>query len=211
MTLLLHVGSKHISSWSLRPYMALAHTGEAFEVRTIKLDHDKTRAAIAKVTPTGRVPVLEHDGLTISDSLAICEYVAELFPAARLWPTDRSKRARARSICAEMHSGFLALRRDMPMDLCIDHSGEGHTTDALADVSRVSQIWHDAIDDSGGPFLFGTFTIADAMFTPVTTRFTTYDVPMDDVCRRYVAAVQTTAGFQRWLSEANTELADPTK
>jgi glutathione S-transferase len=208
MALILHVGTKHKSSWSLRPFMALAHTGAPFETHTIWLDHGaSTREALAKVTPTHKVPVLDHDGLVIWDSLAICEYLAEQFPEAHLWPKDRAARARARAISAEMHAGFAALRRDMPMAILADKAGKGHTDDALVDARRVSEIWHDAIGESGGPFLFGGFTIADAMFAPVTTRFTTYGVPMDDVCHRYVTAVQSTPAFERWKAEAQTELA----
>ncbi len=207
MGLILHVGTKHKSSWSLRPFMALAHTGQPFETRTIWLDKPTSRAALDQVTPTGKVPVLDHDGLVIWDSLAICEYIAEVFPSAKLWPEDRAVRAKARAVSAEMHSGFPALRRDMPMSILAELTGKGHTEDALADARRVSQIWHDMLGESGGPFLFGAFSIADAMFAPVTTRFTTYGVPMDDVCRRYVAAVQGTAMFQRWRAEAIDELA----
>lgn len=208
MGLILHVGTKHRSSWSLRPYMALAHTGAPFETRTIWLNHGaSTRDALAKVSPTHLVPVLEHDGLVIPDSLAICEYLADLFPEAHLWPKDRAARAKARAISCEMHSGFAALRRDMPFAVLADKAGKGHTDDALADARRISHIWHEALGDSGGPFLFGGFTIADAMYAPVTSRFTTYGVPLDDVCRRYVTAVQSTPAFMRWKAEAQTELA----
>src|SRR5207237_212251 len=113
------------------------------------------------------------------DSLAICEYLAELAPDAKLWPADRAARARARAISAEMHAGFAALRRDMPMDVCSDKPGVGHTAEALADARRVMEIWREQLAASGGPFLFGAFTIADAMYAPVTTRFTTYGVELD--------------------------------
>src|SRR3954471_16319468 len=132
MTLTLHVGSKRYSSWSLRPYLALAHTGAPFETKVITLDTPTTAAEIAKVNPTGRVPVLHHNGLVIWDSLAICEYLHELYPAAQLWPADRAQRARARSVSAEMHSSFAALRNAMPMDLvATDRLGKGHTPEAL--------------------------------------------------------------------------------
>ena len=205
--IILHVGSKHRSSWSLRPFLALAHAGLPFEAHTIWLDRPTTRAAIARVTPAGKVPALDHDGLVLWDSLAICEYVADLAPAAKLWPDDRAARAMARVVSAEMHAGFAALRRDMPMDLLADLAGQGHTEAALADARRVTQIWTEQLAASGGPFLFGAFSIADAMFAPVTTRFTTYGVPMDDVSQRYVAAVQATPGFVRWRAEAVAELA----
>lgn len=204
--LVLHVGTKHLSSWSLRPFMALAHVGVPFTCHTIALDRGaETKAAIGQVSPTGKVPVLMHGDLAIWDSLAICEYLAEVFPTAQLWPADRAARARARAISAEMHAGFAALRQAMPMDLLADKAGIGHTDAALADARRVAQIWHDALGASGGPFLFGAFSIADAMYAPVTTRFTTYGVPQDEVCRRYIAAVQGTPMFQRWKSEAIAE------
>lgn len=201
----LYVGSKRYSSWSLRPYLALAHAGIAFETETILLDRDDSKPNIAKVTPSGRVPVLHDGSLVIWDSLAICEYAAELHPA--LWPADRAARARARAISAEMHSGFAALRRDMPMDVCASKPGRGHTGDALADARRVMAIWRDQLASSGGPFLFGAFTIADAMFAPVTTRFTTYGVELDAPCRGYVAAIAALPAMRAWRADAEREPA----
>ena len=205
--LTLYVGSKRYSSWSLRPYLALAHAGAAFECKTILLDRDTTKAEIAKVNPAGRVPALHDDALVIWDSLAICEYVAELFPAAKLWPADRAQRARARSIAAEMHSGFATLRHDMPMDLLSDKPGQGHTEGALADARRVTAIWREQLvaKPSGGPFLFGAFTIADAMFAPVTTRFSTYGVELDPTCRAYVEAIAALPAMRAWRADAATE------
>lgn len=205
MSLTLHVGNKRYSSWSLRPYLALAHTGLAFEIQLILLDHPTTRAEIAAVNPAGRLPVLHHDGVVIWDSIAICEYLNELAPEARLWPADRAQRARARSISAEMHSGFTALRSNMPMDLCADLSGQGHTPEALGDARRVFEIWREALAASGGPFLFGAFTIADAMFAPVTTRFTTYGVELDATCRGYVEAIAALPAMTAWRRDAALE------
>jgi glutathione S-transferase len=205
MALTLYVGNKRRSSWSLRPYLALAHAGLAFETVLISLDRETTRAEIKKVNPAGRLPVLHHDGLVIWDSLAICEYANELAPSAQLWPADRAQRARARAICAEMHSGFAALRQNMSMDLVVDHHGEGHVPDALADAARVMEIWREALKASGGPFLFGRFTIADAMFGPVTTRFTTYGVDLDATCRAYVDAVAALPAMQAWRRDAQSE------
>jgi glutathione S-transferase len=155
------------------------------------------------------VPVLHDGGLVIWDSLAICEYAHELAPAAQLWPTDRAARARARAASAEMHSGFAALRRDMSMNLVEDRRGRGHTPDALADARRVHTIWREALatSGSGGPFLFGAFSIADAMFAPVTTRFTTYGVELDAPCAAYVAAIAAHPAMQRWTAEARAEHA----
>lgn len=205
MALTLYVGSKRYSSWSLRPYLALAHTGEAFDCKTILLDQQDTKANIAEVTPAGKVPVLHHDDLVIWDSLAICEYVAELFPNAHLWPEARVARARARAIAAEMHSGFAALRRDMPMDIVAKKPGQGHTADALADAKRVQAIWREAVAGSGGPFLFGAFSIADAMFAPVATRFVTYGVELDTTCRAYVDAVYGLPAMKQWIADAERE------
>ena len=205
MALTLYVGSKRYSSWSLRPYLALAHTEAAFETKTILLDQDDTKANIAKVSPAGRVPVLHHDDLVTWDSLAICEYVNELLPDAHLWPTDRAQRAKARAISAEMHAGFVALRRDMSMDVLASKPGQGQTAEALADARRVQTIWREALSTSSGPFLFGGFTIADAMFAPVTTRFTTYAVDLDATCRAYVDAVAALPAMKAWVADAERE------
>jgi glutathione S-transferase len=207
MTLTLYVGSKRYSSWSLRPYVALAHTGLTFDTRTILLDRDATRAEIAKVNPAGRLPVLHHDDLVVWDSLAICEYLNELAPDAQLWPADRAKRARARSISAEMHAGFAALRVNMSMDLLADKTGHVPTPEALADARRICEIWRDALAASGGPFLFGSFTLADAMFAPVTTRFVTYGVELDATCRGYVDTIAALPAMQAWRHDAAAEPA----
>jgi glutathione S-transferase len=205
MTLTLYVGNKRYSSWSLRPYLALVQTGLPFEDSTIWLRRDDTSAEILKRNPAGRVPVLDHDGLMIWESLAICEYLNELAPTAKLWPSDRILRARARSVATEMHGGFSALRTNMPMDICADKAGQGHTPEALADVRRVCDIWREALTTSGGPFLFGGPTIADAMFAPVATRFTTYGVDLDGTCRTYVATIAAMPAMKAWQRAADAE------
>jgi glutathione S-transferase len=206
MTMILYVGTKSKSSWSLRPYMALTEAGAKFETRTIYLD-GPSRDELHQHSPTGKVPVLEHDGTIIWDSLAICEYAAETFPS--LWPKDAKQRAVARAVSAEMHSGFASLRRDMPMSLIVERA-PNPTPDAMADAKRVMAIWRERLAASGGPFLFGAFSIADAMFAPVTTRFTTYKVEMDPTSKSYVAAVQGLPSFKKWLAEAKAEHAhDP--
>jgi glutathione S-transferase len=205
MSLTLYVGSKRYSSWSLRPYLALAQTGAQFDCKTILLDQQDTKANIAAVNPAGKVPVLHDDKLVIWDSLAICEYLHELYPDAKLWPTDRATRARARAVSAEMHSSFAPLRRDMPMDIGGNLPGKGHTPDALADARRVQTIWREALAVSGGPFLYGHFTIADAMFAPVTTRFVTYGVDLDATCRAYVDAVHSLPAMKDWIADAAKE------
>lgn len=205
MALTLYVGSKRLSSWSLRPYLALAHTGADFTTEVILLDQADTKAKILAVNAAARVPVL-HDGeLVVHDSLAICEYVAELFPTAGLWPDDRKDRARARSLAAEMHAGFQALRQQMPMELVLRKPGQGRTPESLADIARVQEIWKTALAASGGPFLFGSFTIADAMFAPVATRFETYAVELDPVCRAYSDALHALPAMKKWHADAARE------
>ena len=207
MSLTLYVGNKRYSSWSLRPYLALAHTGLAYEAKMILLDRPTTKSEVLAVNPAGRLPVLYDGAVAIWDSIAICEYLNEVAPQAKLWPADAARRARARSISAEMHAGFQALRSNMPMDLCADKSGQGHTPEALGDARRVFEIWHEALAASGGPFLFGAFTIADAMFAPVTTRFTTYGVELDATCRAYVDAVAALPAMVAWRRDAAAEPA----
>ena len=205
MALTLYVGSKRYSSWSLRPYLALAHANATFETRTILLDQADTKANIAKVNPAARVPVLHDDALVIWDSLAICEYANELFPQAKLWPADRALRALARAIAAEMHSGFAALRNAMPMDLGASLPKTGHTAEALADVARITAIWRERLAASKGPFLFGAFSITDAMFAPVTTRIVTYGVDVDAVSRGYVDAMHALPAMKQWHADAAKE------
>lgn len=206
--LILHVGTKNLSSWSLRPYLALVHTGLPFEDRTISLDRPDTRARALEASPSGRVPVLIDGELAVWDSLAICEYLAELVPGAGLWPAERVARARARSISAEMHAGFAALRKHMPMNLRKRAPGAGHAPDAMADAARVMQLWRDCRGVAvGGPFLFGSFTIADAMYAPVVTRFASYGVELDAVCRAYANEIEALPGLQAWRAAAEREPA----
>ena len=204
-SLTLVIGNRNYSSWSLRPWVFLRHFAVPFEEVRLALDTPEFSRDIARWSPSARVPVLHHDGMVIWDSLAICEYVHELHPAAALWPRDAAARARARAVSAEMHSSFAALRRDMPMDLCARKPGHGHSPDALADAARVQAIWREAISASGGPFLFGAFTIADAMFAPVATRFRTYGVPLDAVTQAYVDTIYALPAMVTWLRDAAAE------
>ena len=205
MALTLFVGSKRLSSWSLRPYLALAHAGADFKTEVILLDQADTKAKILAVNPAKRVPVLHDGDLVIHDSLAICEYVAELYPTAGLWPDDRKQRGLARAYAAEMHSGFQALRQQMPMELVTRKPGQGRTPESLADIARVQEIWKTALATSGGPFLFGTFTIADAMFAPVATRFETYAVELEPACRTYSDALHALPAMRKWHEDAALE------
>jgi glutathione S-transferase len=170
------IGDKAWSSWSLRPWLAMKASKIAFREELIRLRQPDTAAEIARHSPSGRVPVLKHGALTIWDSLAICEYLAELAPKTGLWPQDAGARAAARAISAEMHSGFQALRNEFPMDFHARISGRVPSAQTRADIERVVSIWQGMRHKYGaaGPFLFGAFTIADAMYAPVATRFTTY-------------------------------------
>lgn len=203
------VGNKKYSSWSMRPWVALKHTGAPFEERVIGLDLPDTAANIVKVNPAGRVPALYDDGLLVWDSLAICEYLAEKFPQAQLWPADAKARAQARSACAEMHSSFQALRTDFPMKLVT----EPLRTPALrpevkADIARLTSLWTElrARHGQGGPFLFGRFGIADAYFAPVAVgRFLAYGLPLEGVVKDYVAAVAAQPAVKAWVDGAHRE------
>jgi glutathione S-transferase len=206
-TLALVVGNKNYSSWSLRPWLALRQAGIPFEEVVVPLYRSESRATLLSHSPAGKVPVLKHGDQVIWDSLAIMEYLAEVFPDAALWPADRGVRARARCVAAEMHSGFQALRSSMSMDLREHHPGRRRSDAALADISRITAIWRDAREKSGdrGPFLFGGFTIADAMYAPVVTRFDTYEVELDPVCRAYADTILALPAFLEWRTAAQEE------
>lgn len=173
------IGSKRWSSWSLRPWLALKRTGAAFEERLIPLYQvdGQTRAQILPHSPSGRVPALKTGRIVIPKSLAICEYLAEAFPAAGLWPDDPDLRALGRAAASEMHAGFRALRLECPMDLARTPEAITLSDEALADIARVRALWTDLLSRSGGPFLLGEWSNADAFFAPVATRFRTYAVP----------------------------------
>jgi glutathione S-transferase len=201
MALKLVIGNKNYSSWSMRPWLALRANHIAFEEIFIPLytgDTDKKR--ILGFTQSGKVPALLDDDVTIWDSLAIIEYAAERFPQTRLWPEDRASRAHARSISAEMHSGFAALRNECGMNL---HRPVGAITlsaDARADIARIQQIWIECRRAYGksGPFLFGAFGGADAMFAPVVHRLRTYAVEVAPEVRHYMDTMMSLPAFQEW-------------
>lgn len=199
------IGNKNYSSWSLRPWLALRVGDIPFDEIRIPLDEPETRARLLAVSPTARVPVLIDGDLTVWDSLAICEYAAERFPERALWPQHPALRARARSIVSEMHSGFTALRRTMPMNCRSRLPGKGQTPAAMADVARIVELWNEALLASGGPFLFGAFSIADAFYAPVTSRFVTYAVPLPPPCQRYVETVQALPAMVAWNVAAASE------
>lgn len=205
--LTLAVASKNHSSWSLRAYLALSHTGQPFREVVIRLDEPDTAANIAQYSPSGRMPALRHGTLAIWDSLAICEYLAETFPLARLWPQEREARAVARSVVAEMHSGFTNLRQNMTMNLHARKPGQGRAPGVAEDIARIQALWNDCRTrfGQGGPFLFGHFTIADAFYAPVVTRFVTYDVELDAVSRAYRDTILELPALKAWTEAARSE------
>src|SRR6185437_9245911 len=203
----IYIGNKNYSSWSLRPWLALKRTGVAFEEILIPLSEAATRANILRHSPTGKVPALKHGELTVWDSLAICEYLAEIMPAARLWPADATARAVARSVSAEMHSGFAALRGHLPMNMRSSFPNRGVTPEVQADINRIAALWRDCRKrfGAGGEFLFGEFTAADAMYAPVVSRFRTYRVELDEVAQAYADAVWALPALQEWATAAGNE------
>ena len=201
------VGNKNYSSWSLRAWLALRRTGIDFEEIVIPLMRPETREAIRAHSPSGKVPLLKYGDDTVWDSLAIAEYLAERFPADGLWPADPTARAVARSAAAEMHAGFMALRRGLPMNLRAHYPAHARAADVDAEVGRVQDIWRTCRRRFGadGPFLFGRFTAADAFYAPVVGRFRTYDVPLDAVCRAYADALWETPDMKEWVAAAIAE------
>lgn len=193
------VGNKNYSSWSLRAWLAMKVLGIPFQEERIALYGEKSKAEILKYSPAGKVPVLVDGDLHVWDSLSILEYLAEREP--RIWPADAKSRARARSISAEMHSGFPNLRQHMSMNIRRRHPGMGRTPESLADVRRVVEIW----SECRGPFLFGPFCGADAMYAPVVLRFRTYEVELPPVCRAYADQVLALPALKEWIRDAERE------
>lgn len=213
--LTLVIGNRNYSSWSLRPWLALKATGQPFEDVLIALRRPETKAEILRHSPAGKLPVLRHGDLTVWESLAICDYIAETWPAAKLLPDDPATRAVARSVMSEMHAGFAALRRDLPMDINklspLAQRGVTPGEEAQADIARVQQIWRDCRSRFGkdGDFLFGRFSLADAMYAPVATRFRTYGVAMDPVSAAYVDAIYALPAMREWCAAAAKEAPLP--
>lgn len=201
------IGNRNYSSWSLRAWLALKQTGAEFDEVVVPLDKPETRGAILQRSPSGRVPALDHNGLVVWDSLAIAEYLAALFPRAGLWPNDPAARGVARAASAEMHAGFADLRRELPMDIRNRHQKVEPSEEAERDISRVLDIWDDCRGRFGanGDFLFGDFTIADAFYAPVVTRFITYDVPMGERAADYCRAVMAHPAMAEWTDLAAEE------
>jgi len=210
MNLSLVVGNKNYSSWSMRPWVLLRQFDIPFTERLIKFHSADWDANITKVSPSKLVPILWEDGLGTGfstwDSLAIMERVADLFPDKAIWPRDAQQRARARSVAAEMHSGFRALRGAMPSNIRGSYPGKGHTPDALKDVARIKTLWDECLQASGGPFLFGEFSAADAMYAPVVVmRFPTYGVQLEGALREYSQAMHNAKGVADWINDSKAE------
>jgi len=205
MGLTLVIGTKRFSSWSLRPWLALKATGALFEEIEVPLRQPTTKAEILKWSPSGKVPVLIENGVTVWDSLAICEYLAERFPQAGLWPDGSAARAVARSVAAEMHAGFPVLRQRCPMDLCLDAPLTEFPDDLAGEIRRLDALWTDCRARFGGdgPFLFGRFTIADAMYAPVVTRCATYHLPLSPEAAAYRDAVLAWPALQAWRAASH--------
>jgi glutathione S-transferase len=194
--MLLVIGNKNYSSWSLRPWIAMKVLGIEFQEKRIPLYGPGAREQILRHSPAGKVPVLLHEKNIIWESLAILEYLAELHPA--LWPSDRAARAQARSISAEMHSGFPNLRSHMSMNIRKRYPAKGRTPEVLAEIERINSIWREA----KGPFLFGAFGAVDAMYAPVVLRFRTYEVESN---RKYMDAVLGLPAMKEWIAAAERE------
>ncbi len=207
MKLELVIGNKNYSSWSMRPWVLLRQAEIPFQEIQLKFAQDVSVIGIEKYSPTRKVPVLLVDGEPVWDTLAICETAAELFPQNHLWPQEARARRVARSVCAEMHSGFQALRSRMPMNIRRRYPGKGLTAESQKDINRVVELWTDCRERFGGPgnFLFGRFSIADAFFAPVVMRFHTYGVTVPSLAQAYCEAVQGLAAVREWCDAARGE------
>ena len=205
--IVIYLANKNYSSWSMRPWLALKQTGAAFSEEVVPLDQPTTREEILKRTPSGKLPALQDGDVVVWDSLSIGEYLAERFPDAGLWPAEVAARALARSVSAEMHSGFMGVRLNMPMNMRASKPGKGMAAGVQADINRISAIWRTCRErhGKGGAFLFGAFSMADCMFAPIVSRFTTYQVQLDEVSEAYRQAVFNHPPFQEWMAAAKNE------
>jgi glutathione S-transferase len=206
--LTIYLGNKNYSSWSLRPWLVLKRTTVAFDEVVIPLYQPGSRETVLKYSPSGRVPVLHHGAVTVWESLAICEYLAETFPNFELWPKDPEARALARSVSTEMATGFRALREHLPMNVRSSFPNREFDPEIQADINRIMAIWRDCrtrFGEGQGEFLFGQFTIADAMFAPVVTRFRTYRIELEREADAYCDSVMALPAMQEWIVAAKNE------
>ena len=203
----LAIGNKNYSSWSMRPWVLLTQAGIAFEEIQLKFTDEGKVEGIEPYSPTRQVPVLIVDGEPVWDTLAICEAVAELFPQKNLWPADARARRMARSICAEMHAGFRNLRGAMPVNIRASLAGKGMNPAVQRDIDRIVEIWESCRERFGrnGELLFGQFTIADAYYAPVATRFLTYAVTLPPAAQRYADTLLELSAVREWMAQARRE------
>ena len=209
----LYIGNKNYSSWSLRPWLLMTHTGIAFDEIKLRLSFTEDspfKRAVAKHSPAGRVPVLVDEGFAVWDTLAIAEYLAEKYANKHLWPAAPLQRARARSLCAEMHGGFGALRNHCPMNIEASLPEIGakvmaEQAEVRTDIKRIDEMWSEQLDKNGGPFLFGEFSIVDAYFAPVCSRISTYALPVSQKARSYVERMLALPAMQAWIKDALNE------
>lgn len=201
------IGNKNYSSWSLRPWLVMKHLGLEFEETIVPLLEGDFKEELLSHSASGKVPVLKVDGKEIWDSLAICEYLNDQFPDGKLWPEDEYARAVARSVSYEMHSGFFNIRNDMPMNMRRIVDGVIPSSLCQSEIDRIVEIWTSCRTRFGtdGPFLFGSFSIADAMFAPVVSRFTTYKIPLTGEARDYVETILSMTALQEWAVAARQE------
>jgi len=207
VALKLVIGNKNYSSWSFRPWIAMKVAGIAFEEEVISLDAKEFKPRLSKISGTGKVPVLVDGSVNVWESLAILEYLAERFPDARLWPADPAGRAHARAIAAEMHAGFVPLRRYLPMNMWRPVKPRELTPEVQANVRRIEAMWTECRErhGAGGPFLFGRFGAADAMYAPVVARFHTYAVEVGATAQAYAEAVRSLPAWKEWETAALKE------
>ncbi|WP_119156736.1 glutathione S-transferase family protein [Caldimonas tepidiphila] len=209
----LYIGNKNYSSWSLRPWLLMKHAGIGFEEVRLRLElgeGSEFQRRLARVAPVARVPVLVDGDFAVWDSLAIAEYLAERFPEQGLWPAERHRRARARSVCAEMHSGFAALRTHFPMNVELEMPEVGprvlaERPEVARDLARIVSMWTGLLAQHDGPFLFGDFCIADAYYAPVCSRLRSYGVPLPEAAAAYVARIHELPAMRQWCAEAREE------
>ncbi len=199
------IGNKAYSSWSMRPWLLMKEAGLAFDEVRIPLYQEGHDRKIREYSPAGRVPVLVDGAVTVWDSLAICEYLAEQHAEKNLWPAAAAARAHARAVSAEMHAGFAALRGNMGMNVRRSFPGIGMTPEVAKDIARIEQLWADCLQRYGGPFLFGAFGIADAMYAPVATRFRTYAVGLSAAAQRYADLLLALPAVAEWYAAAHAE------
>ncbi len=205
--MILVIGNKNYSSWSMRPWLVMRQFELGFEELRLSLDSPGFAADIAAYSGAGKVPVLVHQGRSVWDSLASCEYLAELHPLVSMWPADELARAQARSVSAEMHSGFSSLRRQLPMNCRATGRRVELEESTRAAIQRIEAIWTQCLTSAPHekPYLFGKFSIADAMYAPVVSRFSTYGIKLGEVARAYMAAIGNLSSYRDWLREATAE------